>query len=488
MKQLTRSSITSFMFLLMRRIFYGNAIPRTIAAVRRLIDARNLLFYSDVEQTATVIDRLDLTGISVFDVMMSPEYKEYYGENSQDFRRVVEKILNNNAFEFDIKTVKTYNDNTTLRLKHFNVDYSDDYKDAVVTDNNPLVLAHGLNSNLNTWDDFGKKLAQNGFDTWIIEMYGGPTTECVGCQNYTFANLTEFYWPALITGVQNYSGQDTLSYVGFDLGCTVALESLEDYNSGKSDAAWVFNTETGEYELDSLSATPIETFVALGCLGNFTQAYYDLDYYLAPFPDVFSRLYPNINSSLDTAGLVDGHINGEIIRAQLLLSPGIFIDDFTHLFYMHMPPGDKDALISKEIYEELFSWMSGDVQEVGKDVSITNFAMIQSTYDNHFLVGAPTPCFDFITCIVLPNLLPMERINTDKIVSDEDQKEICINVNPTNLNYVGFTNIQHYPSFIFGGLPDNDQVHIVITEYLKNKKIDYKEGLDIISTNPSTCT
>ncbi|PIN78719.1 hypothetical protein COV16_05615, partial [Candidatus Woesearchaeota archaeon CG10_big_fil_rev_8_21_14_0_10_34_8] len=91
-----------------RYIFaYGNDIAGTIAAVRRLIDARNLLFYSDVEQTATVIDRLDLTGISVFDVMTSTENVEHYNQDTQDFRRVVEKILNNNAFEYDIKTVKT---------------------------------------------------------------------------------------------------------------------------------------------------------------------------------------------------------------------------------------------------------------------------------------------------------------------------------------------------------------------------------------------
>jgi len=169
------------------------------------------------------------------------------GANSDKFAEIVTDILNDNNFEISIKTVKTVNDNTTLRLKHANTGYSRDFQDAAVGNPQPVVLSHCIHSDLFTWNDFAEKLAKNGRDAWLIEMYGGPTTECDTCPVYTFNDLRSYYWPALVAGVQHYSGQNNLAYVGYDLGCTVALESLENYSSGANSIGYYFDTVTGDY-------------------------------------------------------------------------------------------------------------------------------------------------------------------------------------------------------------------------------------------------
>ena len=48
------------------------------------------------------------------------------------------KVLNDNNFQIAINLVKTANDNTTLRTKHLNADFSQAFKDAVV--NNPKLV------------------------------------------------------------------------------------------------------------------------------------------------------------------------------------------------------------------------------------------------------------------------------------------------------------------------------------------------------------
>ncbi len=179
-----------------------------------------------------------------------------------------------NNFEIAIKTVRTRNDNTTLRMKNVNTDFSSDYKDTIVGNSKPVVLARGLWENLLSWNDFGKELAfdeYNARDTWLIELTGGLTTECESCPNYEYEDLTDYYWPALIAGVEYYSGKNQVDYVGFSNGCRVALDSLKNWSStGKNNAGYCFNSQTGLYDIDcDLASEPINTFIAVGCPGAF---------------------------------------------------------------------------------------------------------------------------------------------------------------------------------------------------------------------------
>lgn len=99
-------------------------------------------------------------------------------------------------------------------------------------------------------------------------MTGGPNTECATCPNYQYEDLVDYYWPALIAGVEKYSGENVIQYVGHSNGCRVALDSLKNWSStGKNDAGYYFDTTTGQYLLADLASNPVDTFVGLGCPG-----------------------------------------------------------------------------------------------------------------------------------------------------------------------------------------------------------------------------
>src|SRR3989338_8076547 len=136
-----------------------------------------------------------------------------------------------------------------------------------VIDNSPVVLSHGMHSDLFTWNDFANKLAESGKDVWTIEITGGPNTECDNCTDYTYQDLTDYYWPALISGVVQYSGKTKIDYIGHSNGCRAALSSLNSYsNSGKNHAGNCFNSETGFYDIQcDFPILPVDNFFGIAC-------------------------------------------------------------------------------------------------------------------------------------------------------------------------------------------------------------------------------
>lgn len=251
---------------------YGNRLDGDIASVKKLISARQLMF-SDLkneEKPPVLMDKYDRLALGVNNLL-----RGFTNYHSPQFLSVVNKILFDNAYDVAIRTVKTldttsYDESTILRLKNVNSDYSDDFKDAISENDKPVVLARGLWSNLFTWENFAKELVTEGRDSWLIEITGGPKQDCDTCPNYEYEDLVDYYWPALIAGVQQYSGEDNLDYVGFSNGCRVALDSLKSWSStGKNNAGYYFNYDNGQYELTDLSSNPVDTFVAIGCPGAF---------------------------------------------------------------------------------------------------------------------------------------------------------------------------------------------------------------------------
>ena len=112
----------------------------------------------------------------------------------------------------------------------------------------PVVLAHGLFSNLSTWQVLASEISNTGRDTWLIEITGGPGQDCDNCTDYTFYNLTDDYLPALLNGVLTFTGKENIQYVGFSNGCRAALDSLKR---------------------NKFDSSKVETFVAVGCPGSF---------------------------------------------------------------------------------------------------------------------------------------------------------------------------------------------------------------------------
>src|SRR3989344_9477506 len=225
---------------------FGNEIDGDIAALRKLVDNQEFYFSKSSTDRVDYISEEDLEGLFVFDYLHTDENQAKYRKNNANFAKVVENGLNSDVSTIAIKRVLTYNDNTSLRIKHVNAELSPKYKN--FSNPQPIVLQRGIHSNLFTWEGFGFDLARGQVagakdnkprDVWLTELVGGPNTECANCPVYTFDNLSTYYWPALIAGVQKYSNQNNLSYVGFSLGCSVALDSLRKYNmNGKTNAGY----------------------------------------------------------------------------------------------------------------------------------------------------------------------------------------------------------------------------------------------------------
>ena len=137
----------------------------------------------------------------------------------------------------------------------------------------PVVFAGGLFSNLFRWEEnngLAKQMIQEGRDSWEIEITGGPGQDCDTCVNYKYEDLTDYYWPALISGVMEYSGENKIDYVGHSNGCRSALDSLKNWSStGKNNSGYYFDVSTGNYLLMDLPSNPVDTFVGLGCPGTF---------------------------------------------------------------------------------------------------------------------------------------------------------------------------------------------------------------------------
>ena len=252
---------------------YGIGIDGDIASVKKLISSREL-FFSDIsnpEKPPVIMDKYDTLALGINDLLKV--YKDY---SSPAFLSVVNKILYDNSYDVAIRTVKTldttsYGESTLLRLKNVNSDYSKDFKDAISDNDKPVVFSGGLFSDLFRWEEdngLALQLAQEGRDTWEIEINGGPQIECDTCSDYTYQDQVDYFWPALIAGIQQYSRKNSLQYIGHSNGCRVALDSLKNYSAtGKNNAGYYFDTDTGQYLLTDLTTDPIDTFFGLGCPG-----------------------------------------------------------------------------------------------------------------------------------------------------------------------------------------------------------------------------
>jgi len=432
---------------------YGSTIEGTIASVKRLIDARKVFLKRHLVGINTlylpslsVLDQCDTTLLSSIDLLKTKANNTL--PNTAQYKFVTDKFLNNNNYEQTILTVKTTNDNTTLRLKHANTDFSLGYQDAVLNSSQPVVLSRGIHNNLFSWDSFGQQLASSGFDTWQIEMMGGPTidAECntYNCPNYTFNDLKTYYWPALISGVQRYSGKNNLSYVGFSMGCTAALGSMSLYQStGKSQAGYFFNFTTGTYQTTNLSANAIDTFVGLACPGNFQTR---------PFlTDVIYTLDKNsyLTQSLRDKG--KAHVSLGDMKTEIYNKLWFLI---IHNRELYLNSRDLLSLLLPEeklsvnIYSDFVNWMDNTTGPIpGADVNVNKFMMIQGNHSQ----------------------------NSDSIVPNADDKEICANINSNNKYYLNFNGLSH--AFPLIAISERDEVQTDILRYLKKQQPIYGKTL-----------
>ena len=254
----------------------GTEIDGTIAATKKIASKASTYLNEKIEnKPQTILDKFDLDAIKVYDILHNKENSENYLKNNDHFKTAIKKALGQNSYDISIKRVNTTNENpVTLRIKNINSELSQEYKDAIIENPMPVIFSGGLWSNLFRFEEFGKELASEGRDAWLIEITGGPLIERPQDLNYNYSDLVDSHWPASIAAIQYHSNQTPVQYVGFSNGCRVALSSLEKYqDTGKNNIAIVQNPETGNFVNIDLKADPsnqiVDTFVGIGCPGAF---------------------------------------------------------------------------------------------------------------------------------------------------------------------------------------------------------------------------
>ncbi len=163
-----------------------------------------------------------------------------------------------------------------LRVRNLKPDFTSDYLLYLNSSNDismPVVMSGGIWADITSWQELGSELSSNGRDVWLVEITGGPNTECSDCINYNYTDLVDDFWPALIASVQGVTGRNKIQYVSHSNGCRTALDSLSNWSvSGKLNVGKVIYNGT-ELNLTMLP-NPVDTFVGVACPGNFSELSY----------------------------------------------------------------------------------------------------------------------------------------------------------------------------------------------------------------------
>lgn len=392
-------------------IIYGNGVEGEIAALRYLKKHADEFIYDN----SAFIDGID--ALSVYDYLHSPENNKWYNIKTPEFYAIVDKALFGKADErmIDVKT----NDVMlrVIELTPRNTEKMNNFRNDI---NLPVVLARGLWSNLYSWQEYGVELADNGRKVYLIEITGGPEQDCSLCVNYNYSDLTLEYWPALIGTVQTINNGSSIQYVGHSNGARVGISSLELYNEvGKANSGFYLDNNT--WVNVSMSAHPIDTYIAVGMPGAF-------------------------DGSSALSGLIEwrGNIIQEKIKDNELTHVTISnIQTFglTNLNYMGKNGSDT---ISVNLWNNYYYWIlyENDSQP-GINLSLDNFMVIQGT----------------------------GFMNNDGIVTTKDEESLYTNINSTNKYY--FT---YFSTHI--GLPDRNDVRKVMNELLNSKRINSSKSIN----------
>ena len=314
----------------------GNEIDGDIAAAKEFIK-NQVLFLNTKTYEAVFADDEDADAVKVWDYLHLGGNEENYKVGNDAFKRIVRNALNDEMFNVFDKSVVSSN-GITLRLRNLKPNASSDFFEYLnstgVPTELPVVLAHGLFSNLTTWEVLGAELSNIGRDTWLIEITGGTGQDCDDCIDYTFYNLTDIFVPALLNGVLDFTGKDKIQYVGFSNGCRAALDSLER---------------------NKFDSNKVETFVAVGCPGAFEG----------------NSTFGNIIASKD--GQISKRLKAKNLN-HLTTKDAIF----TGLLNRDYPSkaGEKISLNLWKFYEDIITFKN-DTQP--GNVNLSNFVIIQGS-------------------------------------------------------------------------------------------------------------
>jgi len=252
----------------------GNEIEGDLAGIKEFIKNQEM-FLNVKENEAVFVDDENQNGLKVYDYLNNDANKAHYKENSDEFKRIVGNALNDSMFNEINYNVTTAN-NVILRVRNLKPDFSSDYLLYLNSSNDismPVVMSGGIWADITSWQELGSELSSNGRDVWLVEITGGPSTECSDCINYNYTDLVDDFWPALIASVQGVTGKSKIQYVAHSNGCRTALDSLSNWSStGKINVGKVIYN--GTEIILNMTLNPVDTFVGVACPGNFSELSY----------------------------------------------------------------------------------------------------------------------------------------------------------------------------------------------------------------------
>ncbi|MBI2545917.1 hypothetical protein HYV81_01945 [Candidatus Woesearchaeota archaeon] len=332
----------------------GNEIEGEIAAARALNEEilDNMI--------PTYLDDSYEDGIATFEYLHNNVNNQYYATDTENFRNIVKTALNG-RYSVENFTVYT-NDNVSLRLMKVKTLNSKAYQN-LTNRTLPVVLSKGLWSNINDWKDFAQELADDGSEAWVIEITGGPGTECDTCVDYTFDNLTDSYWPALIGAVQFYTNSSKVNYVGFSNGCRAALSSLDKWNNVGRDNIGKVYIDNNWIDV-SMSAYPVDTFVGVACPGAFNKS--------DPYGE--GVVYSSVES--DTLNTFGSRVISNARQKNLTHTTISQLRKL--LFNLALNSFDIRSKISINLFQDYYNFSSGDKDnQPANNLNIPNFIIIE---------------------------------------------------------------------------------------------------------------
>lgn len=320
----------------MNILIYGNNVEGNIAAVKEFI-ANEADFTNAAKEYSFFIDDENLAAVKVFDFLHNAGNEDNYLLDNNAFKQIVRNAIRDEMFsQRDYSVVS--DSGVSLRLRNLKPNASSMYllylNSSGVPVELPVVLAHGLFSNLSTWQVLGSEISNSGRDTWLIEITGGPGQDCDSCPDYTFNDLTDDYLPALLNGVLDLTDKENIQYVGFSNGCRTALDSLE----------------RNEFDSDK-----IETFVAVGCPGAFE----------------------GLDVGASGINLLNERINKNLQNKSHISFKDMFV---TGIFNFNTVSKNTEK-ISMNLWEQYDDWISSNEDNQPGNIIINNFIIIHGNAD-----------------------------------------------------------------------------------------------------------
>ena len=337
--------------------------------------------------------------------------------NTPNFKELTRRALKKELYDSHLYWVDSGLDGIKLRTRRMTSSMDSNFS-RLISNETPVILARGIFSTLDDWKPLGSELSDQGFETWLIEITGGPDQDNMTSLDYTPRQMTQYFVPSLVNGVRNISNHDKVKYVGFSNGCRAALMSMEE---------------------GYLDSSKIDTFIGAGCPGNFS--------------DQITTIVPYVKNISKDVILTAQQENINHLSLKSISSLGkqrlLFDLDWTYYrpfaFALGIASGILDnTLISTNLFNYYVEMMINSTDtNPGNGITLGNSLILHS--------------------------LSFGAWPSDEVVSRADSRGICRGIQSANKQYLELTG-SHFTLGI-DSFPDRSDTQKIIREFLSSKNI-----------------